>query len=211
MRRIAVFVMMALLVTASSALAKRTAYYMAAGVLNPKATDSGLMIHVNSSRVFDDKVDFGVSLDFFSKTAEQEETVITGTDPSGADYDVIQTSMESHIYMFPVMAEVAVRVPMEFPLTPLVKAGLGYALLWNSFDNYETGEGETKFYGGLCYRLTLGGMYRLGHSSAFTVEAFYNGCKTTRSEESGIGLPTRTEVDMSGMGIMIGLRLGGFY
>ncbi len=209
-RKFLVFTLI-LLVLTPAAFAKRDAYYINAGVFNPKATDSGLMIHLNTSRVFDEKVDFGVSLDFYSKTSTDDQR-ITWQDPNtNTSIDTVVTSFESRKVMLPVMAELSIRIPVEFPVYPLIKAGLGYAFLWNSFDNYKTKESETQFYHGMCWRLGIGGMYRLGHSSALTVEGFYNGCKTSRKEDSVIGLPTRTEIDMSGLGFMVGLRLGGFY
>ena len=82
-------------------------------------------------------------------------------------------------------------------------------MAWDSFNNYVTKDKETQFFSGFGYRLMVGGLYPLGSRSAFLAEIFLNGAEPSHKADSELGLPTRTKIDMSGMGFRIGFRLGG--
>lgn len=180
------------------------------GMLNPKAVDSGLLLKAGLGKEFDEMVELGISLDFYIKSKTDKEYIGGGEGTSGAQIDTVVENFKTSSYMFPVTANITIKVPVEFPVFPYVDAGLGYVLLWNSYDNYFTGEGDTKFYGGMCWRIAAGGFYPLGSKSALTAELFYFGGKPSHSEgESERGLPTRTEVNMSGLGFRLGIKLFG--
>ncbi len=180
-----------------------------AGWLNPDAMDSGFIIKAGWGREIDEMVELGLSLDFFNRRKSGEE-VIRGEDSTGARIDTVVQNYKTSSFMFPLMANLTIKVPVEYPIFPYFDAGLGYVFLWNSYDNYFTGEGDTKFYSSFCWRIAAGGFYQLGSNSALTAELFYFGGKPSHSEEdSGRGLPTRTEVNMSGLGFRMGIKLFG--
>lgn len=184
--------------------------YIKIGSFNPKATDGGLIISLGTSKEYDDKVELGVTLDFFTKE-RVDEIDSTYYDPD-AGWDVTQkvTIFDSDIIMIPLMANLTARFPIEFPIIPYVSGSIGYIMLWNKFNDYLEDDSGTKYYGGLGWRIAGGGMYPLGAQSAIVAEIFYNGGTPSRSEDSAGNLPIRTEVDMSGLGFSFGIRLGGF-
>ena len=184
--------------------------YFQVGSFNPKATDSGLILGFGTAKMVDERVELGISLDMFTKQRIDEERISWEDTVTNVVIDTVITNFKSTVYMFPIMAYACVNFPVEFPIIPYVSGSIGYTLLWNSYDNYVTSAGETNFYGGFGYILAAGGMYPLGSKSAFIAEIFYNSNKPSHSEKTEIGLPTRTEVDMSGLGIAIGLKFGGF-
>jgi len=186
--------------------------YIKIGNLNPKATDSGLILSLETAKEFDDRVELGVSMDLFMKDYTDETTVweTNPADPNAPPIATVATNFESSVLMIPLMGNVLVRFPVEFPIIPYASGGIGYTLLWYKFDNYLTDDSESQFFGGFTYRLGVGGMYPLGAQSAFIGEIFLNGSKPSHKEETEVGLPTRNEINMSGLGFRFGIRLGGF-
>ncbi|NQS98449.1 MAG: hypothetical protein HQ591_08350 [candidate division Zixibacteria bacterium] len=206
----ALIVVVMFLFSAGAVYAQNSLSYIQIGSFNPKAADSGLIIGFGTAKMVDERVELGISLDIFTKQRTDEERISWEDPVTNVVIDTVITNFESTIYMFPIMAYACVNFPVEFPITPYVSGSIGYTLLWNSYDNYVSGAGETNYYGGFGYRFAVGGMYPLGSKSAFIAELFYNSSKPSHSEETAIGLPTRTEVDMSGLGICLGLKFGGF-
>ena len=208
MKKLVLFAALLLFVF-SSAYSQHNLSYFQIGSFNPKATDAGLILCFGTAKMVDERVELGVSLDMFTKRSEDEEEIATEIDPSGTVTTTISTNFESTVYMFPLMAYTCINFPVEFPVTPYITGAIGYTFLWNSYDNYVTNEGETNYFGGFCYRFGVGGLYPLGSRSAFVAEVFYNSSKPSHKEDIQAGVPTRTEVDMSGMGFRIGLKFGG--
>jgi len=196
---------------AGSAFAQKVTY-LEIGSFNAKATDPGIFLSFGSGKEFDERVELGVSLDLFVSDHTDEESVFIENplDPYGPPIEQVVTNFESSVTMIPLMGNVLVRFPIEFPVIPYAGGGIGYTLLWYKFDNYDTGDSDTQAFGGFTYRLQAGAMYPLGSRSAFLAEIFMNGAKPSHKEETDIGKPTRSEIDMSGLGIRIGFRLGGF-
>ncbi len=196
-------------ILSADGFAQSSVYNIKVGMLNPKATDTGFTISFGSSREFDDRVDLGISLDFLSKRRDDEETISWKDEDSGTTIDTVVTNFESSITMLPLMVNLTVRFPMESPFLPYGTAGLGYNLLINKYNNYESGDEETNLYRGFCYRLGVGTLYPIGSNSSLIVELFYFISNPSHSEDTSFGLPVRTELNMSGIGLHIGVRLGG--
>ena len=189
------------------AFAQETATIINIGSFNPKATDSGFMLGIGQSRIFDERVEFGMSIDFFSNKYTDEKTVGEDPLPGGTIQTTKQVSLETSTLYIPLMANLTVKMPIEFPIIPFVGVSLGYGMVWDKYTNYEDDVEDTKFFGGMGWRLSAGGLYPLGSRSAITGELYLNGGKPSRSEEIEDGLPTWQEVDMSGLGFRFGIKL----
>ena len=208
MKKLVLFAALLLFVF-SSAYSQHNLSYFQIGSFNPKATDAGLILCFGTAKMVDERVELGVSLDMFTKRSVNEEEVGSGEVTGGVQQDTIITNFESTVYMFPLMAYTCINFPVEFPVTPYITGAIGYTFLWSSYDNYIENKSETNYFGGFCYRFGVGGLYPLGARSAFVAELFYNSSKPSHKEDVQEGMPTRTEVDMSGMGFRIGLKFGG--
>lgn len=208
--RIFILAVLALVILAFTAYAQKVTYIQV-GNFKPKSTDGGLYISFGSAKEFDERVELGFSADLFVKEYTDdieyyEPPALPGQPPS----TTVITNSQARVTMIPLIADALVKFPIEFPIIPYIGGGIGYNLMWYGFDNYLTDESERQFYGGVIYRLMAGGMYPLGSKSAFLAEIFYNSSKPSHKEDDSAGLPTRSEIDMSGVGIRIGFRLGGF-
>ncbi len=211
MKRLLVIGLILAVSFAGTAMAKETVLSFEVGALNPKAVESGVNFRLGSSWQLDERVEFGASLGLFRKSTTDEETVHYKDPVTGAEFDSVFTNFESSVTMIPVMANLMLKIPIEdAPIIPFLTGSIGYNFLWHSFDNYESKEGETNFYSGFGYTIGAGVIYPFGTNSALFGQVMYNGGSPSRSEDSAIGLPTRTEIDMSGIGFMIGLRFHGW-
>ena len=198
------------LFSAGAVYAQNSLSYIQVGSFNPKAADSGLMIGLGTAKMVDERVELGVSLDLFI-SERLDETDSTYYDTAyGADVTQKLTLFKSNLIMIPLMAYVNIKMPVEFPVVPYLSGSIGYDFVWNKFDDYQLNKDGTKFYGGFGWKIAIGGMYPLGSRSAFNAEIFYHGGKPTRNEDSIGNLPIRSEVDMSGLGVVVGLKFGGF-
>jgi hypothetical protein len=207
MKRTIIFLLTTtVLMLANLSLAQTDTYYLHVGALYPKATDNGLILGFGLAHEFDERVDLGINLDYFN-VLSRDETKIGWDYGNGTIVDSVFTNFESRVIMFPISANVTIRFPLEMPLIPFISGHLGYSLLWNKFDNYITDDSETKFFGGAFYKASAGAIYKLGTKSAMTFEIYHNWNIPSHREDETAGLPTRNEIDMSGLGFQAGLRL----
>ena len=200
-------VFVSLIIIAGGLSAQESATIINIGSFNPKATDSGFIFGVGQSRIFDERVELGFSIDFFSNKYTDQKTVDTVTTGGGTTYTTEQMLLETNTIFVPILANLTVKMPVEFPIIPYIGVGIGYSLLWDTYSNYELDIKDTKFFSGFGWRLAAGGLYPLGSRSALTCEVMYNGGKPSRSEDAEFGLPTWQEVDMSGLGFRLGIKL----
>jgi hypothetical protein len=177
------------------------------GWLNPDATDTGFIIGIGQSRVFDEMVELGVSVDYFSNRHTDEETVSDSSTGGPTNLTTKQVNLETNTIMVPLMANLTIKLPVTSPIKPYIAGSIGYVMLWDKYKNHEEGIDQTKFFSGLGWRVAVGGMYQLGSMSDLTAELFYNGAKPSRDAEDALGLPTFTEVNMSGIGFRFGIKV----
>lgn len=199
-------VFVSLIIIAGGLSAQESATIINIGSFNPKATDSGFIFGVGQSRIFDERVELGFSIDLFSNKYT-DETSVPDTLISGTQTNTKQVSLETNTIYIPLLANLTVKMPVEFPIIPYIGVGIGYSMLWDTYKNYEDDIKDTKFFSGFGWRLAAGGLYPLGSRSAITGEVFFNGGKPSRSEDVEEGLPTWQEVDMSGLGFRLGIKL----
>ena len=208
MRKITVLSILLIFTAAvSSVFAQGTSTSIQLGWFSPQATETGFIIGLGQSKVFDEKVELGISLDFFNNKYTDEKTVAVDTTGTGTNINTRQASLETNTMMFPLMANLTIKIPVVFPLEPYISGSLGYVLLWDNYKNYEDNVEETKFFSGFAWRASAGLAYQLGSRSDITAEVMYIGAKPSRSEGEENGLPTWTEVDMSGLAFRLGVRL----
>lgn len=202
------------LMMAGGASASETLAGVNVGLYNPEATDSGLLISGMAGMEIDERIDVTFTLDWYRKTFEENTAVYQDDNQGGTDIGIVVPNFESSVTMIPLMANVKLKIPLDgaidAPLVPYLKGGLGYILTWYGYDNYDTDENETQFYGGFGLRLGIGGMYQIGSNSRVTLEVFYQSSSLEREEEDPeIGRPVVSELDMSGLGVTVGLQFGG--
>jgi hypothetical protein len=179
------------------------------GTLNPKDTKSGMIFGILSGRQIDERMDFGLSADLFVRKFTQESTVeeeTTGqTEPT-----IVRREIDYAVWGLPIMAQLNVHLVPGAIVEPYIGIAGGYELLFSRERNYETDEKDSRFYHGFGWQFLIGGAYSLGMRSSIGAELFYNGATVKRrSGSDAAGFPLHEELDFSGLGVRIALRLGG--
>ncbi len=214
MKTKALLLTLLLTMLALPALATEPVYGVKLGLHNPKATTTGLLFGFTAGSEIDERFDAGLGIDFFRKTYTETTEIV---DPNGGGQinpTIEVPDFESSVTMIPIMANVKFKIPMgsdfQYPLLPYVQLEGGYVLSWYGFTNYETDEDESKFFGGWGLRFGVGAMYQIGSSSRVSLDVYYMSAKLSREDDNEeIGRPVITELDLSGVGIRIGLLFGG--
>lgn len=205
------FLISALLAIGFSATAAHSYTTVKFGTFNPKDAKAGVIVSLAGGRQVDERVDFGFGVDLFIRKFTQESTVKDTITQGGTEYQDVQKEIEYSMYGLPIMAQITVRLLPELVLKPYVGLAGGYEVVFSREANYLTGDKDNRLYGGFGWQLMLGAEYTLGYSSGLLGEILYNGCTVNRSKgTSDLGFPIHEELDFSGLGFRLGLKLGGF-
>lgn len=204
------FVFAILLFATSLAWAQKPVTELHAGLLMPNDADNGFIGGIMMGRAIDQNLSWGIELDYYSRTYT-EETVIQGPPDGQVQTDLIVTKIENSTRMMPVFFKLAYNNDISPKLDLRFSGGIGYEFMWNSEVNHEASIDETRYYSGFAWYLGGGVSFPMSKASDFFVEANYHSGYPSRDEgKNAEGLPTRTEVDMSGLMIRAGLKIHNF-
>ncbi|MGD9899436.1 MAG: outer membrane beta-barrel protein [Calditrichaceae bacterium] len=179
------------------------------GFLDPSGASTGFYGGVNFGRAVDENVGVSLGLDVYRRSYT-EETVIKNVEVGEGVRQDIAKSIDQSITMIPIFLQFHYTGNLSPVFNLRVTGGFGYELLWNGVTNYETKEDDTEFYGGWGWHLDAGVSYPLSRASDLYGEVTYTGGSPSRDAgETADGLPVRSEIDMSGFGARIGIRLYG--
>ena len=179
------------------------------GSFNPQDAKAGLIVGISTGRQVDERVDFGLGADLFLRKFTQETTV---EDTAGGliDPQQVQKEIDYSLYALPIMIQLNIRVLPQAVVIPYVGLAGGYEIVFSREANYITGDKDNRLYGGFGWQVMLGGEYPFGSASGVLAEIFYNGCTVSRNKgSSDLGFPISEELDFSGLGFRVGVRLSG--
>ena len=178
----------------------RVGYYM------PDAAKNGIILGYQLGKTIDDRVSFGLSTDLYFKSYTKETEVASDSTFSG-QVVTIQREVDFSSWMLPIQANVIVNIPMDVSgMNPYLGGGLGFALLLNREVNYINDDTDMRFFSAFVWNIAGGLNYELGSNSAARFELFYNRAVMKGSRgKTEAGFPTYDELNMSGLGIRIGL------
>ncbi|MBN2088646.1 hypothetical protein JW964_03490 [candidate division KSB1 bacterium] len=188
-----------------------TASTIKIGTLNPKDAKSGFILGFNHGMVIDERVDVGFSADLFRKTYKKDVQIASQEYAQGINEKTYQREMEFTTMVIPLMATIDLKMPLSnYRPSPFlyIHGGLGWEMMFNSEKNYVDNTKESRFYSGFGYMVGAGLLYELGSRSAIIAELGYNGCRVSRDQKKVEGLPVWDEVNISGLMLRIGIRLG---
>lgn len=181
------------------------------GMLDPKNTGSGFFGGVALGRMVDESVGFSVAADIFYRS-RTDRTLVEGESlPGGGTEDYYEEYLRQSTLMLPIFLQLQYHGNISQHLILRASAGFGYEFLWNKAINYELNKKDTKYFGGLGWHVDLGLSYPASSSSDFFATiSYHGGAPSSDKSTSEAGLPRYSEVDMSGYGFQIGLRLYNF-
>jgi len=154
-------------------------------------------------------VDIGIGVDFFRENYTDETEIAKTVDANKVTESEIVKNADFTTTILPVYGIINVKFPAGTYLDYIVSGSLGYEWLWSNVKTYgESNYNATKSYNGLKWLLSGGIAYQVGSRSTFIAEVFYDGTKVSREKKAEQGAPVRYEVNLSGVGFRVGIRMG---
>lgn len=179
-----------------------------AGYYNPKGAKAGFVFGGNYSWIVDESVDIGIGVDFFRKAYTDETSLATQVDANEVKVTTIVKNADFTTTILPVYGIINVKFPAGTYLDYIVSGTIGYEWLWSHVKTYDPKYDDTKSFSGLKWLLSGGIAYRVGSRSSFIAEVFYDGTKVSHEKKAEQGAPVRNEVNLSGVGFRVGIRMG---
>jgi hypothetical protein len=179
-----------------------------AGYYNPKDAKAGFLFGANYSWIIDESVDIGIGVDYFRKNYTDETELAKSVDANGVAVTEIVKNADLTTTMLPIYGILNVKFPAGTYLDYIVSGTLGYEWLWSHVKTYDPEYDNTKSFSGFKWAFSGGIAYRIGSRSSFLAEVFYDGTKVSRDKKVEQGAPVRYEVDLSGIGFRVGVRMG---
>ena len=177
------------------------------GLYSPPEIESGLNIGYGYYRYIDEMVSAGIGMDAFWTNYMKASSVETEETGLGQEIITQQVEIDMTSYLLPVMGTVRVILPFELgAFSPYTNVSLGWNILFNNETNYVTGEQTFRFFNGFGWGLGAGASLDLGEKSSIGIETYYRSAKMKANvDETELGLPIYDELDMTGLGLQIGL------
>ena len=177
------------------------------GLYLPPEIESGLTIGYGYYRYIDDMVSAGVGMDAFWTNYMKVSSVETEKTGVGQEIITQQVEIDMASYLLPLMGTVRVMLPFELgAFSPYTNVSLGWNILFNNETNYVNGEQTFRFFNGFGWGLGAGASLVLGEKSSIGIETYYRSAKMKANvDETELGLPIYDELDMTGLGLQIGL------
>jgi hypothetical protein len=206
---IVTFIITLFAITASTAFAdKESAYTLRVSYYEPNDAAPGFAFGGSAGRSFDGIVTLGIGTDVYVKNFVRDTPVATQEYESGINTTTIQREVQYTTVIFPIMAELTVKIPIVWKLAAFGHGGLGFEFLWNKEQNFDTGEVDSRWFAGWTWLGGAGLQLKLGNDTALYAEGFYKRSRVRRNQkEITEGLPVFEEVDLSGLGIRMGIAL----
>jgi len=198
MKRIALSLII-LAICTTGIKAQYTMFEIEGGALFPQDTETGTIIGLSIGRMADENLGWAFEAQYFWRTYTQEYRT---------DEQTIVTEIENSTKMLPIMGKFIYLSQIAPSLDLRISGGFGYAFLWNTEANYLVNVEESKSFSGLTWEIGAGISIPISRAADFFGELNY--FYSTPSRDAGItveGLPQRTEIDMSGILIRIGVRI----
>ncbi len=180
------------------------------GLLGPKDAESGFYGGLNMGRMVDENIGVSLGLHVYHSSYTKESKV--GEEENGQIViSETATELDQSATLIPLFFQLHYIGPITKSLDLKVTAGVGYQLLWNSVTKFEAEKDRTEFFSGFGWNVGAGVSLPISRASDFYGEAFFHGGSPSREAgKTKEGFPVRSEIDMSGLGFRIGLRLYSF-
>ena len=204
--------LLVVLLAAPSVWAQReNVYGVELGYRNPRATQAGFSVGGVYGVAADEAVDLGVGFDFFRRKYTKETEVASQDFPSGVHEATVQRELEYVTTILPVYGVLTIKMPLNYSSSVFLEGAMGYSFLFNTERNYEEQVEAKRTYHGMSWRMGGGLLHRIGSRSFLKIGVFYHSAEVSREKkESPRGLPIWKSVDLSGIGVRVGVRIASY-
>ena len=201
--------LMILIILSTSIYAQTKYTEFKVGLLGPKDAATGFFGGITLGRSIDQNLGIGIEFDVYKKSYDKEEEVDTTKYHYISTTDIMRT-FEQSAWLFPIFFQFQYLGELTPVLHLKVTAGLGYEFLYTSYNDYAEKREDSFFFHGFAWHVDVGASYPLSRASDFFGEVLYHGGSPSKDKKDQNGFPIRTEMDMSGLGFRIGLRVYNF-
>ncbi len=203
------FISVLVLIFAIETFAQRGTLGIHAGYINPKDTKSGFMVGGMWGTAIDESVSLGLGFDIIHKSYTERSRVASTSGPADVDYGTYVDELSYSRTILPLSMEIDLKIPTSRYMGYFLRGGLGYTWLWSKEENYVQGKKEElRNFSGFGWQAGAGIYYHIGSRSTFTADLFYLNNKVSRDVKKTIeGLPVYERVDLSGLGVRVGVLL----
>jgi hypothetical protein len=195
-----------ILISTSNLIGQHTIFEIEGGALFPQDTETGMILGLTGGRMADENLGWAFEVQYFWRTFTKEYTV---AETGGAtQQETIVTEIENSTKMLPIMGKLIYLGQIAPSLDIRISGGIGYAFLWNTEANYVENIEESNSFSGFAWQLGAGVSLPISRAADFFGELAYFSSKPSRDAgTTQEGLPQRTEIDMSGLLLRVGVRL----
>ncbi len=180
------------------------------GLLMPSGAKDGFIGGIAMGRMVDKNIGYGFELNYYYKSYVQETQVLKQEEGQVTPVEVT-TMIDNSARLLPVYFRLTYNTALSPKFDLRVVGALGYEFMWNSEVNNVINKDETRFYSGFGWYIGGGFAFPISEAADLMGEAAYHSSYPSRSEgENAEGLPVRTEVDMSGLMLRLGIRIYNF-
>jgi len=182
-----------------------------AGYFNPKASKAGFVFGGSYSWIIDESVDIGIAVDYFRRNYPVKTAIAEPDLQGGLKASTYRVDAEFTYNIIPIYGVINIKFPAGTYLDYFLSGGVGYEMLIYKAKTFgDKPYDKSNYYDGFKWLLSAGIMYRIGSRSSFLAELFYDGTKVTKDKKVEEGAPAKyyDEVNLSGIGIRIGVRMG---
>ena len=156
----------------------------------------------------DDRLSWGLNFRYFQADFEKQE-VIAEFDSAGINFEQIQVELRFETTILSAMLNLDYEAPFgrNSPFTLRASAGMGWEMIWNEENNFVSQISRSRFFNGFGWQLSGGLGVQISRSGILYVEGLYNDATATRTDPPVDGLPTFSRIDVSGVGILVGVKI----
>jgi hypothetical protein len=175
--------------------------------VNPENAKPGVAIGGSFGSSFNDIVTLGLGTDVYYRNYTRD-TLVAETVVNGVTVSTVQRELQYSTLIFPLMAELNLKIPIAFKLSFFGDGSIGFEFMRTHVQNYQDSVSEKKWYAGLAWVLGAGIMYEIGRDTDIYLEGFYKNSKVRRDLDGASEyLPIFEEVNLSGIGFRLGIAL----
>jgi len=182
------------------------------GYYGPVDPDGGVIWGLETVRVIDERVDLVFSADFFTRSFNKGMKY-TIKEHDGTTHPATARSYVTTTYI-PTLVHAKIKIVDidlgSVVLQPFAGGGLGWGMAWESVKSLENNiypYDDWSYYNGFAWQLNAGVQLPLGTNSNLYSKVFYNGSKFTKDIDVTQEGVSWSELNMSGVGISLGIRL----
>ncbi len=182
------------------------------GYLDPRDTKAGYIFGINVGRMIDESLSWSFELNYFQKNYKKiTDVAVSQNGLNRYSTKELRVELTSRIVPLFLKLNYEHSVRPGSPLYARASGGVGWEFVWNKENNYDTNQFKNRFFNGFGWQLSGGLGFEISSSANLFIDAFYNESKVKRNKKTNsLGYPTWEELDISGLGVRLGISIVGF-